>query len=228
VRSTVLLAARSSLIAFLAVGLMNLPVMAASAKPLGTVVTAQNAHLDNVNAAIGAAVYSGDALVTDEGGSLRVALGTAQLYLLSSSSATLAPQENSVQATLSQGTVGFSTSKPAQFEMETPLGLVRGSGSNPVFGQVSLTGPASMRISAYEGTLVVDGKDGEEKTIAPGETYDASLVPPGDEKPPKVGVTGTGINWKHVAAVAIPAGVLALAAVLIWHYVCESNSVPTS
>jgi regulator of RNase E activity RraA len=68
VRSTVLSIVRSSLVALLAVGLMNLPTMAASTTPLETVVTAQNARLDNVNAAIGAAVCSGDAISTDKQG----------------------------------------------------------------------------------------------------------------------------------------------------------------
>lgn len=225
-RSTVLSLVRSSLIAFLTVGLTNLPAMAASTKPLGTVVTAQNARLDNVNAAIGAAVYSGDAIATDKGGSLRLTLGAGQLYLLSDSSATLAPKPNMVVATVEHGTVGFSTSTPTQFEIQTPFGLVRGANAKGIFGQVSLLSPSSMRISAYEGTILVEGRDGVEKTIEKGETYEVTSVADADPNPQPVGVTGARYNWKHVLEVAIPAAIVGGTAAIVWHYVTESNSVP--
>jgi len=92
VRSSIVAGIRSVLIGFLAVGLMNLPTIAAASKPLGMVVAADHAHLDNASAATGASVYSDDALVTDEGGSLRLSVGASQIYLLSLSSASLEPR----------------------------------------------------------------------------------------------------------------------------------------
>lgn len=126
---------------------------------------------------------------------MRLTVGAGQLYLLASSSATLAPQENGVDATMSHGTVEVSTSMPARFQIDTPLGIMRGADSKQIFRQVSLLSPSSMRISAYEGTLIVEGRDGEEKTIEQGETYRVSLAPDADQgTPPPVGETGARYN----------------------------------
>jgi hypothetical protein len=227
VRSNIFCGARSCLIAFVVVGLLNLPVMAASSKPLGMVVSADHARLDNASAAIGADIYSGDALATDAGGSLRAKVGPSQVYLLSASSATLVPQESRVQAKVEHGTVGFSTSSPEQLEIGTPLGTIRGANSQRVFGQVAVLSPTRMQISAYEGTLLVTALNGEEKTIQQGETYEATLAAPepgGGQN--QQGVGGTGINWKHVATVAIIAGAVGGTALGLWLEESESCTVP--
>jgi hypothetical protein len=179
------------------------------------VVAADHASLDHANAATGASVYSDDALVTEQGGSLRLSVGPSQIYLLSLSSASLEPRDDKVQARVDRGTLGFSTARPAQLEIQTPLGLVHGADANPIFGQVSLVNPSTVRISSYEGTLVVEDVNGVQKTIAQGETYEGTLVAEssgGQNNPPKKGVTGAVVNWSHVLEVGIPivaAGVLA-------------------
>ncbi len=228
-RSNILAGARSCLTAFLVVGLLNLPmpVMAASSKPLGMVVATDHARLDNANAAIGADVYSGDALATDIGGSLRMKVGPSQVYLLSASSATLVPQENRVQAKVGHGTVGFSTASPEQLEIGTPLGVIRGANSQRIFGQVAVLSATKMQISAYEGTLLVVAANGEQKTVSQGETYEATLAAPepgGGQN--QAGVGGPGINWRHVAFVAGVAGGLGVAALLLWEEQSESCTVP--
>ena len=73
-RSTVL-GARSVLVAVLVGALVNLPAMAASEKPLATVVAAQYAHLANLNAVPGADVFLDDTLVTDPATSLGIPWG---------------------------------------------------------------------------------------------------------------------------------------------------------
>lgn len=227
-RSNILLAARSCLIAFLVVGMLNLPVMAASAKPLGMVVIADHAHVDNANAAIGADIFSGDALLTDIGGSLRMKVGPSQVYLLSSTSATLVPQENKVQAKITHGTLGFSTSSPDQLEIGTPLGVIRGGDSRRVFAQVAVLSPTKMQISAYEGTLLVIAPNGDQKTIEQGETYEATIAAPepGGSGQNQYGVGGQGINWKHVAFVAVAGAIVGGTALGIWLAETESCTTP--
>jgi hypothetical protein len=201
-------AIRAALVVLLSMGLVNLPSMAAASKPLGMVVAADHAYLDHASAATGASVYSDDALVTEQGGSLRLSVGASQIYLLSLSSASLEPRDDKIQARVDRGTMGFSTARPGQLEIQTPLGVVHGADANPIFGQVSLLNPAKLRISSYKGTLIVEEPNGEEKTIAEGETYEATLVSDasggGDNKPPKKGVTGAVINWSHVRNVVVP------------------------
>ncbi len=215
-RSNVPAGARSCLAFVLALALVNLPAMAASEKPLAVVLTADHAKLDNATATVGADVFEGDALITEQGGSMRLTIGPSQVYLLSASSATLAPHDGRVQAQVHVGRVGFSTSDPAGLEIQTPLGVVRGADARGIFGQVDVASATRMRITSYQGTLLVTDATGAEKTIAAGETYEATLAPASsaDDNPPPKGVTGAGINWKHVVEVAIPlvaAGVLACA-----------------
>jgi hypothetical protein len=228
VRHNFLSAARSFLIAFLVTGMLNLPAMAASAKPLGMVIATERARLDNADAAIGADVFSGDALATDIGGSLRMKVGPSQVYLLSDSSATLVPAENRVQAKVERGTVGFSTSSPAQLEIGTPLGLIRGANGDRIFGQVMVLSPTRMQISAYEGTLLVVAPNGDQKAIEAGQTYEATLAAPepGGGAQNQQGVGGNGINWKHVATVAIVGGALGGTALALWLTQSESCSNP--
>lgn len=226
-RSNILAGARSCVIAFVVVGMLNLPVMAASSKSLGMVVSADHASLDNAKAAIGADIYSGDALATDAGGSMRVKVGSGQVYLLSGSSASLVPQENKVQAKVDHGTVDFSASTPEQLEVGTPLGIIRGADSQRVFGQVAVLSPSRMQVSAYEGTLLVTALNGEQKTIEQGQTYEATLAAPepgGGQN--QAGVGGTGIKWKHVATVAIIGGALGGTALALWLEESESCSTP--
>ncbi|HKV04931.1 MAG TPA: hypothetical protein VJO53_07480 [Candidatus Acidoferrales bacterium] len=213
-RSIVLAGARSCLIAILAAGLLNLPAMAAAEKPLGVVVSADHASLDNAKAAMGADVYFGDAIATETNGSLRLKVGSGQVYLLASSSATLAPQDNRVRAKVERGTMGFSTPSPDQLEIETPLGVVRGANHQSIFGQVTVLSSTKIRVSSYQGTLLVDTGNGLEKTIEQGQTYEASLAagpaPGGAQN--SAGVGGSGPNWKHIAEVGATIGTVAILA----------------
>lgn len=196
------------MVAILTMGLLNLPLMAAASKPLGMVVAADRAYLDHANAASGASVYSDDALVTDQGGSLRLSVGASQIYLLSLSSASLEPRDDKIQARVDRGTLGFSTARPNHLQIQTPLGVVRGADANPIFGQVSLLSPSKLRITSYKGTLVVEDISGEQKIIAEGETYEGTLVSDTsggqDDNQPRKGRTGAVVNWQHVVEVAIP------------------------
>jgi hypothetical protein len=206
-------------VAILTMGLVNLPLMAEASKPLGMVVAADHAYLDHANAASGASVYSDDALVTEQGGSLRLSVGASQIYLLSLSSASLEPRDDKIQARVDRGTVGFSTARPSQLQIQTPLGVVRGADANPIFGQVSLLSPSKLRISAYKGTLVVEDVNGGQKIIAQGETYEGTLVSDasgGDDSQPKRARTGAVVNWSHVLRVAIP--VVAAGLLACWLY----------
>jgi hypothetical protein len=82
-----------------------------------------------------------------------------------------------------------------------------------------------MQVSAYEGTLLVTALNGEQKTIEQGQTYEATLAAPepgGGQN--SAGVGGTGINWKHVATVAIIGAAVGGAALALWIVESESCS----
>lgn len=235
-RAAILNSSRAVLIAFIAFGLLNLaePVMAASARPLGTVLAASHARLDNADAENGADIYSDDALVTDEGGSLQFRVGASQLYLLSLSSATLEPRANRIQANIGRGTLGFSTAEPEKLEIQTPVGVIRGANGQPIYGQVSVLSSGKMQITSYRGTLLVD-INGQERTVPQGEAYEATLVSDsaGGAAGVPISVGGNGFQWTRIAFVAAIAAFLALLArFVIWPSVDEScmnmNCMPST
>jgi hypothetical protein len=214
--------ARSFLVVVLAAGMMNLPLMAANEKPLGLVVLAQNAHLDSADAAMGANVYAGDALDTAAGGTLRLKVGTGQLYLMSESAAQFVPAENGAHAKLVRGTIGFSAAASDGIEIETPVGIVRAADGQRAFGQVMLMSPREMIVTSYTGTLVVE-RDGEEHVINEGKTFDVSL-PPSDSAPQKYGVT-PAFNDKLLLKLIV-VGAVAVAGFFVWCVESESNYQP--
>jgi hypothetical protein len=177
--------ARSLIAILLVTSLVNIPAFAAPAKPLGMVIQAREAMLDNANLSVGTTVYPGDTVQTDEGGTLRLKFGATQLYLLASSAATFSQKQNVIRATVGRGTVGFSASGPSDVELEVPQGILRAANGQGAYGQVSITGPLEVVISAYSGTLILDN-EGELHSIPAGKTYRVTmdLEPAAQPAPP--------------------------------------------
>ena len=222
--------ARSCLVAFLIGGLMNTPLLAANEKPLGMVIQADAAQLGSARATVGATVYPGDSIATSVGGTMRLKVGSGQLYLLSSSAATLAENTSAFHAVINHGTVGFSSSVAEPFELETPLGVVRPS-AGPAYGQVTLTGPREMIVSAYRGDLIVDN-NGELHTIPEGKSFrvTADLDP---SEPPNAaaaqGPYGTGVKPAvnpHFILKLTAVAVLAVGTYFLYRELSESPSKP--
>ncbi len=218
-RSSFLLAISLSIVS---IGMMPVGTSATTSKPLGSVIIADHAELDSAAVVQGTDVYAGDALDTGPGGSLRMKMGASQVYLLSSSAATLVAEPNAAGAKLERGTLGFSTSAPSQLEIKTLVGVLRGADGQPVFGQVSQVDAVTVQVSSFEGTLRVMDLNGHEQTIAEGETYEATLLP--DDS----GIQGVGaphhhdINWKRVAKDAAWIAGAGTVSYLLYRYATES------
>jgi hypothetical protein len=164
---------RCCLAAALAATLCELPMPAATTKtekPLGVVFAAERAHFSGIRAQAGTTVYAGDALDTEEGGTLALRVGAGQIFLLSESSATFAAEGQTVRMELTHGTTTFSTPTSGEFEIATPAGLLRGVAGKASSGRVMMVGPAEMTVAAYGGDLLLDN-DGELHTIAAGKAY---------------------------------------------------------
>lgn len=220
--------ARSCLVAFLVVGLLNLPLQAANEKPLGLIVQADQAQLGGARAAVGATVFPGDTLATDPGGTLRLKLGSGQLYLGAASGATLVQHPGTYRVVVNRGTVGFSSSTAEVFELETTLGVVRAA-AGPAYGQVTITGPREMIVSAYRGDLVVD-YDGELHTIPEGKSFrvtgDLDPVPPPNAAAAQ-GPYGSGVKPavnQHLLIKLTAIAALGVATYFIYQELSESPS----
>ena len=229
--------ARSFLAILLVASLLDVPAFAATAKPLGLVIQAKEALLDNSNLAVGTTVYPGDSVQTDDAGTLRLKFGTTQLYLLSSSAATFSQRENIVRATVSRGTVGFSTSAASDVELEIPEGILRAANGEPTYGQVTITGPQEVIIAAYDGSLILDN-EGELHTIGAGKTYrvtmDLDPAAPSsaengasqDTNTQDQGVVHTRRRRRGLVFWLVATGIVAVASGVIWYEVTQSPSKP--
>ncbi len=231
---SIVLAARTSLIALLITGLIDLPAMgAASSRPLATVVSAQSALLANADAVPGADVYLDDDLVTQGGGSLRLAVGASQVYLLADSEAVLHQDQGKTLAKMYRGTVGFSTGAPDNQVVDTPFGVVRGADTSHVLGQITLipsatSGLNKIKITSYQGTLMIVDEAGETKRIEEGQSYIGTMTSDsGGGSDAKVqGVGSSGTNWKHVFWVAVPLIAVGTAGIILYIKGAESCAQP--
>ena len=233
--------ASALLIALVISGMLH-PSLMAAAKPLGTVVAAENAHLGDAVLALGTNVF-GDFLQTDSNGTLRLRVGSTQVYLAAGSAAVLrqAPDQLTNQPTgqfganLVRGTVGFSSALPGSFQVDTPVATVR-SYQGPTFGEVTLVGPNTILVAAYRGSLLVTG-NGVERVIPEGDSFNVTLLPDPD---PAQGPQGAGTgntkaqrpssygvnNHGQIIFTAIVIGLAAGGAYAAWHLAAESDSQP--
>jgi hypothetical protein len=228
---------RSCLIAILTAGLLNVPTFGANEVPLGLVTQAENAQIGNTKVDVGTSIFPGDTLATEVGGTLRLKFGASQLYLLSASSASLAQTAtaNAVHALVSRGTVGFSSNGKDQIELEIPQGILHAANGEPAYGQVTITGPLEVVISAYRGTLVLD-YNGESRSIPAGKSYRVTLdLEPAATQPQASSGSGNGsgstkraLNTGSLAWSIVAVGAAGGVGYVIWDILSESASAPNN
>ena len=222
---------RNTVIGLVISGLAGLPALAAGARPLGVVVTADKAHLSGATASIGADVFTGELLETEPNGTLRLKFGATQLYLNPASNVVLGQDANPLRVILNKGTVGFSSNVANQFEVQTPVGMVRSADGQRAFGEVTVVGPNKILVAAYHGSLVVSGA-GIERTITEGNAYNVTLSPdpepagadPSPGTPTPAFHNGRPTLLFELIMVGVSAGV----GYAIWHYTTESDTTPSN
>src|SRR5215472_753000 len=108
---------RAAVATLLSSALLISPLYSAPSTAYGTVVFANRARLGDATASMGATVFGGDRLSTDEVGSVQIRTGAARLLLANSSSATLTQENTNPSATLTAGTATFSTANSKAFTL---------------------------------------------------------------------------------------------------------------
>jgi hypothetical protein len=195
-----------------------------NAVPSAVITLANLAHIGRANAVGGTTVYPGDTLDTAPEGELRFTIGAGQVYLLSDTAANIVRSSGSVlQAAIVRGTIGFSSLTDQQFQIVTPEGIVEAADGLPAFGQVTVTGPNDIVISAYTGALVLH-RGAQTLLVKAGQSYYVSLVP--DAQPPqrRAGVVPAynyHLEWRLVV-VAAAAGI----GYYLWQLYDVSPSIP--
>lgn len=215
---------------FLSVSLLISPLWAAPTAGFGTVVFANRARVGAANTTVGATVFSGDRLSTDEVGTVQIRAGAARLLLANASSATLTQEENSPSATLTAGTATFSTANSRAFALRVASAVIRPNTDQPTIGKVTVMTAKEFVVKSVRGSLQIAVED-DVREIPEGAAYRVVLDPnaPDPQGPRGAGTKGVGRPPIKAAkskfiwyAIAITAGVT------IWvaHEAFESEDKP--
>jgi hypothetical protein len=162
--------------ALLSYTLLVTPVWAASSSSLGTVVYADRAHVGAAHASVGATVFSGDRLSTEQAGSVQVRAGAARLLLSSESSATFSQDDASPSATLAFGSATFSTANSNAFALHVASAVIRPKTNQPTIGQVTVLNPKELIVKSTRGSLSISVED-DVREIPEGAAYRIVLDP---------------------------------------------------
>jgi hypothetical protein len=194
--------------------LLITPVWAAPSSSLGTVVYAYRAHVGAAQTSVGATVFSGDRLSTDQSGSVQVRAGAARLLLSSASIATLSQEDANPAATLTLGSATFSTANSNAFTLHVASAVIRPNTNQPTIGQVTVLNPKELIVKSTRGSLSVAVED-DVREIPEGAAYRIVLDPnAADAQGPRgAGTKGYGGSpmkaaksrfiWFAVAATAV-------------------------
>lgn len=198
---------------------------------LGIVAQADRAHLGGVTAAAGADVYACDPLDTDEGGVLRVQVGSSQIYLSALSAAMLEEESHEIRALVIRGNIGFSSPASSNFALETPAGILRADGGQAVAGQVAITGPHEMVISAVRGNLLLDTwgefrsiPEGKSARIDFGSTMEVVCSDKGGAAEPQQ--VPHAYSQQKIGFYIIATGAVGIPSYFLWRDLTESDSKP--
>jgi hypothetical protein len=194
--------------------------------PIGILILAEHAHLDDADATAGLSVFEGESLSTEEGGHLGVRVGHSTLALAGKTDVTLHPSSGGVHVDLGAGSMYFSAAENEMVEVHAEEALLRPDSSSPTQAQVSILSPRVLQITTRHGGLDFSYRN-EFRNLPEGQTYRLYLDAPAE---PDSGV-GAGAqkagNPQKVTYYIMGAGA---AGVAVWgvHESVKSGNNPIS
>jgi hypothetical protein len=156
--------------------LVTAPVWAAPSSSLGIVVYADRALVGAGRASVGATVFSGDRLSTEQSGSVQVRANAARLLLSGASSATLSQDGVTPAATLAAGSATFSTANSKAFALHVASVVIRPNSDQPTIGQVTVLNSKELIVKSTRGSLSIAVED-DVREIPEGMAYRVVLDP---------------------------------------------------
>jgi hypothetical protein len=221
---------RNSAATLLSLSLSITPLWAAASSSLGTVVFADRAHVGAAQASVGATVFSGDRLSTEQSGSVQVRAGAARLLLSSQSSAILLQDDASPAATLNSGSATFSTANSKAFAVHVASAVIRPNTDKPTIGKVSVVNPKELVVQCTRGSLSIAVED-DVREIPEGAAYRVVLDPnAADPQGPRgAGTKGYGgppIRAARSKFIWYVIGVTAVVTIWALHEALESDDKP--
>ena len=200
-------------------------------KVAGVVSQANLGHIDSADAVSGANVYDCDTLETDQGGQMRLQVRGGQVYVASGSEGQLQETPSAIDVYVERGTVGFSVMPGGMIEVMTPAGIVRAANGQAASGEVTLTGPKEMLVSAMHGDLILDN-GGDIRTIPQGQsarvTFDEGNAPvcrEDESQDQQQQQQSKGLR-RPIGFYLLAGAAVAVPAILLWHHATESQFKP--
>jgi hypothetical protein len=163
-------AVKSSLAALLSLSLVITPAFASPSASLGTVVYADRAHVGGAVASVGATVFGGDRLSTDQAGGVQIRAGAARLQLSGASIATLTNDDANPGATLALGSATFSTANASAFAVHVGSAVIRPAKDDPTIGRITVLNQKEFIVKCTRGRLTI-AVDDDVREIAEGTGY---------------------------------------------------------
>jgi hypothetical protein len=228
---------RGILSLLVSISLLTGPVWAAPSSSLGIVVYADRAHVGAGQASVGATIFSGDRLSTDQFGSVQVHAGAARLLLSSTTSATFSQDNATPAATLAFGSATFSTANSNAFALHVASAVIRPKTNQPTVGQVTVLNPKELIVKSTRGSLTIAIED-DVREIPEGAAYRVVLDPNTSDQQGPVSVgsdtksNGRGFGGSPAKAAArsrfiwYAIGVTAVVTVLAFQEALESPDRP--
>lgn len=165
-----------SLSVLLSIGLLASPIWGNPGLGSGTVVSAQRAHVGTAAASVGATLFAGDKLDTEQVGSLQIRAGAARLVLTASSRLVWGAEDGSPSATLMGGTAAFSTAGAKAFVLHAGSAAFRPRGDEPTVANVTLLNPKELVVRCSRGAVLIAVED-DVRVIPEGTAYRVVLDP---------------------------------------------------
>lgn len=218
---------RVSLSLFLSVSLIAAPIWGTSPAGVGTVVSAERAHVGTAAASVGTTVFTGDRLDTEQGGNLQLRAGAARLLLTGASGVTWGAEGATPTATLTRGGAVFSTANARAFALRAGTAILRPQSDEPTVGNVTMLGPKELVVRCSRGALTIAVED-DVRVISEGTAYRVVLDP---DAAARIGETPTPASWGQRQP--IKAGkskfiwyAIAFTALVTWFAVSEALESP--
>jgi hypothetical protein len=203
--------------------LLEAPVMAAPpgtpSAPLGTVLAAENVHAGVDAIYSGATIYDGDRLVTQDIGTMRVRLGTGQMFLHQNTSTQVHAIPNGFSADLDVGTVSISSAEGQTFQLLADGATIRPATSNPTTAQIAKISPTELILTTTRGALQITMGD-EVKTVEAGGSYkmEVESEDPGQKRQVPVAAARNHFIIIAIAALGVATGLI------IWRALVSPSS----
>ena len=216
----------------LSVSLIATPIWGNSGLGLGTVVSAERAHIGTAAASAGATVFAGDKLDTEQLGNLQIRAGTARLLLKGGSRLVWGAEAGAPSATLTGGTAAFSTASAKAFVLHAGTAVFRPRGDEPTVANVTLLNPKELLVHCSRGALLI-AVDDDVRVVPEGMAYRVVLDPEAAAPPGAVPAPATPAPASWGQHQPIKAGkskfiwyAIAVVGLITWFAVSEALESP--